>query len=1080
MLESVTEAMDFTKKANNLIAYQAFSECKSLVVSISNKNITAERKMILLNELEFLLNKFTNKPEFRAVEGYMERLKIHITESVSQINHRAEMNKKFPVTIIDNNDVPNVVHYVWIGGELPEKDLKNISAIKRQNTKLTVKVHYDPNALLAGELKRRMQAYVNDNLSVFDDPMYEMIKLEKIFSDYCDEQNTDLDDNIRKNFMIEVLGSDESELNATHEKVKKYWNDFSSNNPELHPPVSIENLFNTTELSQMEKAYKYELKHRSLSGASDVARVSILHTLGGLYADVGLIKINTNNDDNVLYDYMNSISNRGDFSLKQIVILLKDIYLRSVNNNFIVAPPHSTLTAFMVQEMSQAYSKILDNEVELKRIKYRNNPTFDQYSTSVVPLSQFYLEHKDGVFGAYNNEHELDSKASWKSPDNTAVEYIVFITDTSKLTQEQKNQFIHDIEANIDGYNNDTHKIVVLDSNTVIEPKNQDVIKHRNPFFTVQSLPALTKVTTDYKALFSRSSEIFVHDQDNNFKHMLQGLNLEADVVQHKNPNEFNETVAQVTSKRYFQVFLFEDRQDFDEAMKHLAPNISKENYVALVYDKATRTYSAIEPYKKLKVVRDAPLKVNFIGDIKDLSEVSKLKHRTDSVKQELHQKVDFEHVKEVRVVLSKEITPKQDLSKIKTTFSSDIGFGDNNTVCITAKDQGNKSNTTILLNNKKNVAMIRGNQTLTWSTPLERIRNIIASKAKFTSDQDSLRKYHNVIIQDRDLHTDIFKVATDVQFKGELTIVQVVDNEFRTIYGKNISEIVKDVRIIYPRYRINKMSKNLDFIDKKFKHTSIKDVSFFIKKLTPERQNTMLSTVARISRKYKDVAFNVYDDTTSKKRIIYNYKYKHGAPSIPTDPTGVSRKYNIIFQLHSNPDIDNVANLLAAKNPNTSYIAQMDDRGEIKIYDLYGNNVDIRVRGKYLIQVVDAEPIIASMSGSDLFTGIKNLQTQLRIDPNEEGSIALIAYESGRTPVTRDFVNLTNSIQELVHNDGQKVSVTAHNFEIRANEGTGTIVASNQEIHLAETTPHKNTPLQNWDTLFGLGLGGRDWLNWV
>jgi hypothetical protein len=112
MLESVTEAMDFTKKANNLIAYQAFSECKSLVVSISNKNITAERKMILLNELEFLLNKFTNKPEFRAVEGYMERLKIHITESVSQINHRAEMNKKFPVTIIDNNDVPNVVHFL--------------------------------------------------------------------------------------------------------------------------------------------------------------------------------------------------------------------------------------------------------------------------------------------------------------------------------------------------------------------------------------------------------------------------------------------------------------------------------------------------------------------------------------------------------------------------------------------------------------------------------------------------------------------------------------------------------------------------------------------------------------------------------------------------------------------------------------------------------------------------------------------------------------------------------------------------------------------------------------------------------
>jgi hypothetical protein len=43
-----------------------------MCISISNKNITAERKMILLNELEFLLNKFTNKPEFRAVEGYMK------------------------------------------------------------------------------------------------------------------------------------------------------------------------------------------------------------------------------------------------------------------------------------------------------------------------------------------------------------------------------------------------------------------------------------------------------------------------------------------------------------------------------------------------------------------------------------------------------------------------------------------------------------------------------------------------------------------------------------------------------------------------------------------------------------------------------------------------------------------------------------------------------------------------------------------------------------------------------------------------------------------------------------------------
>jgi hypothetical protein len=90
-------------------------------------------------------------------------------------------------------------------------------------------------------------------------------------------------------------------------------------------------------------------------------------------------------------------------------------------------------------------------------------------------------------------------------------------------------------------------------------------------------------------------------------------------------------------------------------------------------------------------------------------------------------------------------------------------------------------------------------------------------------------------------------------------------------------------------------------------------------------------------------VESRVYDDEGTLVR--HNGKHLNNDSQYQT---------NIIFQLENNDDtVKNATNALANKHPENSYIAKMDEAGNIKVYDVDGNEVALNVNGKYRINVV-------------------------------------------------------------------------------------------------------------------------------
>jgi hypothetical protein len=56
----------------------------------------------------------------------------------------------------------------------------------------------------------------------------------------------------------------------------------------------------------------------------------------------------------------------------------------------------------------------------------------------------------------------------------------------------------------------------------------------------------------------------------------------------------------------------------------------------------------------------------------------------------------------------------------------------------------------------------------------------------------------------------------------------------------------------------------------------------------------------------------------------------------------------NIALQLSDNETVRNATNALTRKHPGNSYIAKIDDNGNLAVYDLSGNEVSLNVDGKY------------------------------------------------------------------------------------------------------------------------------------
>ncbi|CAB5497277.1 hypothetical protein THERMOT_665, partial [Bathymodiolus thermophilus thioautotrophic gill symbiont] len=1051
--------------------HRILSGCRDYVNAFDYKDMSAQEKISFFQGVKEKLSNFadTGTPP-PSMQTHIATFDNFVVEAISRSEHRIRMNDKFPVTITKGNKIPNIIHYVWTGGAMPEPYLENIKAIGRQNDKLVVRLHYDPNALLMNELKIRMKAYVDNNLPITGNRMYEAVKLTKKFSNYCGDR--DLSSDIVKGFMIDELGVPRAEVNEVEEKINKYWSDFPESNPKLElAPI----LFDDAELSGMKKAYQFELKNGSMAGASDAVRFSVLHTEGGIYTDVGLI-FNRIDQDNILHNYIKKFPEHG-FPRKQAIGTFHSAYPFMANNNFLVAAPHSKFTGTLVQDVSEAYNGIISNRVERVRRSYGGNQVLDQYSTSIVPLGEFYLEHINHLSKQPLKEHIIDTRGSWQSSWNTeGIEFIVLIVDTENLSDVQRRGLVDSIEGNIDGYNNDTYKIVVLDSHAVINPVRREIVEHMNPFFTVQKVPTKSdNVSINYPALFERSRRIIVHDDNNNFEPMLTKF---SDVVERKESSEFNKTIEGVVSDRCFQVFLFDDKENFKQTIRDLAPDISRENYVALVYDEANQRYNALDNHV-FKFKDGDRLKVNFIGELNNLDDAAEVQSRIFSAENALPQIEIRKHVKETRVVLSKDIGFNRSLFKIKGTFLNDLKlYAHKGTVTIHAQNDEDKSNVTILMNNKTGHLVAQDNETLLWKALAEFDRNALKVKESRVgkSDKNSLNKYHNIVIQSGDpWRVASYHLAGDTNFKGDTSIVQVSDSGFRTIYGTPSSLITGDVRIIFAFDDSDYIIGNMKGISKALNsNVKIKDIHFInsmdssaLQK--PDAQASYMEQVLRIAHRYKDAKIYMQQDLQSNKHILRNYSFE-----LPYMPSNSSSRYEkkIIFKVSNDSDIDKYADKLTISYPNISYIATLDPiTGGVRLYDSYGNVVtDANIHGEYEIHVLGRVADLRRMNSAGLSDHIINLQKSINVEPQKVINIKLTACstkESAASDLLFDTGSYAlNTAHQLIRYN-PKLSLTKKNTNIIiGTDKNGITTTTTNTAHLSETTPHQDTPLHNWADL--------------
>ncbi|WP_158009243.1 hypothetical protein, partial [Bathymodiolus thermophilus thioautotrophic gill symbiont] len=1049
--------------------YNILSECMEYVDDFNYKDMSAQEKISFFQGVKEKLSNFSNTgAPPPSMQAHIATLENYSGEIISRSEHRIRMNNKFPVTITKGNKVSDIIHYVWTGGAMPKSYLDNIKAIKRQNDKLTVRLHYDPDSLLMNELKKRMQTHVDNNLTVGGNRRYEAIKLTKRFSDYCGDR--DLSSDVIKGFMVDVLGVPIAEVNEIEEKSNKYWGDFPGDNPNLElAPIS----FDDTELSGMKEAYQFELKNGSMAGASDIVRFSVLHTEGGMYADVGLI-FDRSGRNNFLYNYIQSFPENG-FAYKQAVASLQSTYPLVANNNFLVAAPHSEFTGTLVQDISEAYNRITSNEVEEARRSYGSNQVLDQYDTSIVPLNKFYLDHVNHLSIKPLNNHILDAHGSWQSKWNAkGVEFIVFIVDTESLSDTQRRSLIDNIERNVDGYNNDAYKVVVLDSHAVVNPVRREVIEHRNPFFTVQKVPVKSDgISINYPKLFERSRRIIVHDNDNNFEPMLEDF---SSTVERSEPSEFNKTIEGVTSARCFQVFLFDDRANFKQTIRELAPDISKENYVALVYDKSNQKYDVLDGHD-FEFNNTKRLKVNFIGELSNLESSSEIQKRIFSAESALPQ-IDIKgHTKETRVVLSKDMSPNQSLFKIEKTFSDDSHFYTNKgTVSIHAQNNENKSNATILINNKAGNVVVQDNAVLTWkglTTPEREFLQRTESESS-KSNNDSLNKYHNVIVQSsQSWYQDSYDLACDTNFKGNTSIVQITENGFRTIYGTPPSSITGDVRVIFAFNKNYKIVNNVNHIREILSpDAKISDIRLINRTApsvlkNPDTEANYMEHVSRITHRYKDAQVSMQQGMQSNKYLFHNYSF-HSliTPSASND----FQEKGIIFKISNGSSVNEYADRVMSLYPNNSYIATLDPiTNEIRVYDSYGNIVtDANINGKYEIHVLGRVSDLERIGSESLSDYIVKLQKSIKITPEKEVSVGLTVCSTTDSATSDLLFDSNNYALNVYHklaqyNQNSGGSIQSRNILFGTDgDGIRTLGVINA-AHLAETTPHQNTPLHNW-----------------
>ncbi|WP_202784281.1 C80 family cysteine peptidase, partial [Bathymodiolus thermophilus thioautotrophic gill symbiont] len=323
------------------------------------------------------------------------------------------------------------------------------------------------------------------------------------------------------------------------------------------------------------------------------------------------------------------------------------------------------------------------------------------------------------------------------------------------------------------------------------------------------------------------------------------------------------------------------------------------------------------------------------------------------------------------------------------------------------------------------------------WDTLTQEQTNKLTTESQKTKP-DLANHDHQILFQtesDDNVKDSTLKLA--FKHPTKTTIVQMdKDGAYRVVYGTQLKDITGKVKMVAVGYgreaedgtqtlggrSVNELSTNITTINQALntdaatiKHVSLVGCNLASDNPTDDNTSTYGAEMLRqlkqtgvesISARSEYVAIDPdgkkltsstgtsewrHKDSKAKTHYSFN-EFTGEVESRVYNSEGTLVRYNgkhlnndsqyqtnIIFQLENNDDtVKNATNALANKHPENSYIAKMDEAGNIKVYDVDGNEVALNVNGKYRINVVGHGSSMKTMGADVLSSRITALQAKL------------------------------------------------------------------------------------------------------
>jgi hypothetical protein len=168
--------------------------------------------------------------------------------------------------------IPKVIHIIWIGGDLPQRNRDCISTFVRHNPHWKINLWIDANQLLTGERRRQVVAKHNGNVSA--DEWQRVAKQVNAGGDAATIRYLDMYLNMRG-----------EELRGLRLKQATSIVDFCSSKR-----ITLCEVQRDLKMGKNAAIYRQELVNRgaNFGSASDILRIEILLQHGGIYVDTDI------------------------------------------------------------------------------------------------------------------------------------------------------------------------------------------------------------------------------------------------------------------------------------------------------------------------------------------------------------------------------------------------------------------------------------------------------------------------------------------------------------------------------------------------------------------------------------------------------------------------------------------------------------------------------------------------------------------------------------------------------------------------------------------------------------------------